>query len=143
MGVTIKCKKTGRSCDLGCGGFNRFRCKVANLCSEEFGKHYETLDAGLSLHGEARTRFYEDFDKETVRLIEEKKVNIKVADFCLQSDCEGKIRYGACKVIYESIKDYDDNVIYGYVGRPDRAMFRDLKAIIKDCIDTKSDLVWW
>ena len=30
MGVTIKCKKTGRNIDLGYSGFMRLRKKVAN-----------------------------------------------------------------------------------------------------------------
>ena len=31
MGITISCKKTGRSIDIGYGGFNRLRNKVAEL----------------------------------------------------------------------------------------------------------------
>lgn len=141
MGISISCKKTGRTCDLGGGGFLNFRLKVAELHSKEFGEHYARLCSPEGMW--ANDEWYEEFDKKTEELIENKKVNIKVVDFCLQSDCKGKIRYGACKVIYEAIKDYDDEYIYGYAGRPDRAMFKDLKAIIKDCADTKSDLVWW
>ena len=31
MGVTVQCKKTGRSLDMGYGGFNRWRSKIAEL----------------------------------------------------------------------------------------------------------------
>lgn len=69
--------------------------------------------------------------------------HIKVVDFLLQSDCSGSIRFGACKQILKVIGDYDDDICYGYAGRKDCAMFRDFKAILQDCVDTKSDLVWW
>lgn len=56
--------------------------------------------------------------KKTEQLIREKKVSIKIVDFCLQSDIEGSIHYGACKEILKAIGDYDDNVCYGYAGLP-------------------------
>ena len=52
---------------------------------------------------------------------------MKIVDFCLQSDCEGSIRYGACKELLKVIGNYDDNICYGYAGREDCAMFRDFK----------------
>lgn len=143
MGVTLTCNKTGRSADLGGGGFLRFRSKVAELCSKEFGDHYRKLEAGISFASQKdRDAFFDAFDAETERLIEEGFVDVRVVDFCLQSDCDGKIKYGACKLIYEKIKDYDDDIVYGYFGRPDRAMFRDLKQIFKDCVNHRCGLHW-
>ena len=52
------------------------------------------------------------------------------------------IRYGACKNILKVIGDYDDNILYGYCGRPDCAKFADFKSILQDCVDTKSDMIW-
>lgn len=141
MGTTIYAKK-GKGIDLGGGGFWNLRTKVAELCSPEFGEHYKTLDDGFRLCGEPRREFFKKFDEETARLIKEKKVHYKVASFCLQPDCDGKVGYGACKIIYEHIKDYDDDILYGYCGRPDCAMFKDFKEIVKQCIDLKCDLVW-
>lgn len=143
MGVTIRCKKTGTNYDLGYGGFANFREKVAELCSPEFGAHYAKLDEGFSLSGEERRKFYEDFDNGTLQLISDGKVSVKIVDFCLQSDCDGKIRYGACKVIYNAIKDYDDSICYGYAGRSDCTMFSDLKELFRECVENKSDLVWY
>lgn len=145
MGVTIECKKTGKSCDLGYGGFGNFREKVAHLINEEFGKHYAKL---LSLEmmnaskGQRKQQF-EEFDRETIRLINKFKISKRAVDFLMQPDCDGKISPSACKIIYSAIKDYDDNIRYGYVGREDCAMFKDLKAVFKDCCDTNSYLVWW
>ena len=44
MGITISCKKTGRSIDMGCGGFNRLRNKVAELAGGPFAEHYISLN---------------------------------------------------------------------------------------------------
>ena len=144
MGVTIECKKTGTSYDLGYGGFFSLRKKVAELCSPEFGEHYKTLTKAPFLDiDNARTNFFKEFNKKTQEIIDKKAVSIKAVDFCLQSDCEGKIRYGACKEIYKHIKDYDDDFCYGYAGRPDCMMFKDFVALVKECYDTKSDLIWW
>lgn len=144
MGVTISCKKTGRSIDLGYGGFNNLRNKIGELIGGEFAKHYLLLSEPkvMCLFGEKRTEFYKSYNKKTVQIIEKEKVPIKVADFLYQRDCGGKIRYGACKQLLKVIGDYDDNVIYGYCGRPDRAMFADFVAILKDCAENKCDMVW-
>ena len=136
MGLSIYCKKTKTNYDLGCGGFYNLRLKVAELCSPEFGEHYKTL---LYLHS---NKEYADFDKKTLELINNKAVSKKVVDFCLQSDIEGSIRYGACKEIYNHIEDYDDNICYGYLGRPNRFMFKDFKDLLKECYDNKSSLCW-
>lgn len=141
MGISIECKKTHTSFDLGYFGFMNLREKVAELCSPEFGKHYKTLYFAPAV-GESRSKFFKDFDRKTSELLEKKVVSPKVVDFCLQSDCNGKIRYGACKEIYKHIKDYDDDVCYGYAGRTDCMMFKDFVALVKECYDTKSDLIW-
>ena len=141
MGITIRCEKTHTSHDLGCLGFLNLREKVAELCSPEFGEHYKTLFYIFAVGGD-KTKFYKEFDKKTAELLERKVVSVKVVDFCLQPDCEGKIRYGACKEIYKHIKDYDDNVCYGYSGRQDCMMFKDFIELVKECYDNKSDLVW-
>ena len=113
MGISIYCEKTSTSYMIGCGGFYSLRSKVAELCSSEFGEHYKTL---IYLHSNEEFR---RFDEKTLELLNKKAVDKEVADFCLQSDAEGSITYGACKKIYDYIKDYDDNFCYGYAGRPE------------------------
>jgi len=144
MGVTIRCKKTGTSIDMGYGGFSNLRNKVAELYSEEFGNHYKLLSSSMVmfLAISRRKSYFEEYDRETEEMVQSKRLNIKVADFCYQSDCGGAIRYGACKIIYNIIKNYDDNLLYGYAGRPDCAKFSDFKNLIKECYETKSDLIW-
>lgn len=148
MGVTVKCKKTGNECDLGYNGFRRFREKVAYLLNKELGAHYAKLpnlanefifDSGSDKCKKA----FDEFDRETERLIVKNKISKRAVDFLFQSDTDGKIPSSACKIIYAAIKDYDDNICYGYAGRSDCAMFSDLKAVFKDCCDTNSCLSWW
>lgn len=143
MGVTIKCKKTGRAIDLGYFGFMRLRNKVAELMGEPFYSHYMKLDkAPVSMKPDEEKQFYEDWCMEATRLLMENDIPAKVVHFLLESDCEGKSSYMACKEILKVIGDYDDNICYGYAGRSDCAMFRDFKAILQDCVDNKCDMVW-
>ena len=144
MGVTLACKKTGSSCDLSYTGFQKFRNKIAHLCCEEFGRVDDKIEryATYKFSSEIGIDVAKKLDKEIEKLIQNKNVSIKIVDFVLQSDCEGSIRYGTCKQIYKHIKDYDDNICYGYAARIDCTRFKDLKALIKECYDNKSDLVW-
>lgn len=144
MGITIKCRKTGRSIDMGCGGFSNLRNKVADLVGGAFGSHYMLLSEPhiICMSGEKREQFYVAYDKHTEYLMQEESISIKVVDFLFQSNSGGKIRYGACKELLKVIGDYDDNIMYGYCGRKDCAMFADFKAILEDCVQSKSDMVW-
>lgn len=139
-------KKTKRSIDLGCGGFLRLRRKVADLCGEEVSAHYRLmLDSMYDSFGtpEEKQAFWEDYDQKTVQLVQSGKLNVKVQNFLYAPDIEGRATYGACKILLKIIGDYDDNILYGYAGRPDCARFRDFKAILEDCVRTKSAMVWY
>lgn len=140
MGVTIESKNF--SADMGFGGFNRFRNKVATLSSLEFGKHYAELDNTMFLIGDERETFFKEYDAKTKELIKSNIITVEIANFCYQSDCEGSIDQNQAKQIYEKIKDYDDDICYGYAGRPDCAMFSDLKDIFKDCADNGDKIDW-
>lgn len=142
MGVTIKCKKTGREMDVGYFGFFKLRAKIAELVDSEVGEHYNKLDGILGIPYPERENVLKLYDDETERLVENKVLPIKIADFLYQSDCDGKIRYGACKEILKVIGDYDDSIIYGYAGRKNPAKFKDFKEILQDCVDNKCFMIW-
>ena len=108
MGITLKSKNL--TVDMGYGGFKRFRDKVASLSGEVFGKHYELLHEGTYLFDKERESFFEDYDKETRKLIEQNEITPEIANFCYQSDCEGKIDRKQAKQIYEKIKDYENSM---------------------------------
>lgn len=140
MGVTIESKNF--NADMGYGGFNNFRSKVATLSDSEFGKHYAKLNNTMFLQGAEKESFFKEYDAKTNELIKTNIITVEIANFCYQSDCEGSIDQEQAKQIYEKIKDYDDNICYGYAGRADCAMFSDLKNIFKDCAEN-GDVVEW
>lgn len=140
MGITIGSENF--SADMGYGGFGNFRKKIAVLTNPEFGEHYSELDNATFIIGDARKEYFEKYDAKTKELTEKNIVSWEVANFCYQSDCGGDIDQDQAKQIYAKIKDYDDDVLYGYSGRPDCAMFSDLKNIFKDCAENGGIIEW-
>lgn len=141
MGVTIESKNY--SIDMGYDGFKRLRTKIAELTTEEIAKHYKHLDDAPHFGGISHL-FFESYNKKIEEL--DKKYNYKydvVLNFLYASDCNAEIPYTHCEKIYELIKDYDDDILYGYVGQPDCAKFADFKNLVKDCIDNKCSMEWW
>lgn len=141
MGVTIDSENC--SIDLGYGGFKNLRIKVAELTAPDIYEHYKKLENGVFLSGQRQEEFFNDYNTEIQRLSErhnEEKDNI--LNFLYASDCEGEMDVEHCKSIYDVIKDYDDNICYGYCGRPDCAMFKNFKELVKDCIDTNTPMKW-
>ena len=121
MGVTIESKN--HSINLGGGGFMRLRTKVAELAAPDIFEHYKKLDEGMRLYGDERKAFYKSYD-------------------LYESDCDGIMDVPHCRSIYEVIKNYDDDILYGYAGRKDCAKFADFKAIVKDGIDSGDGFTW-
>lgn len=141
MGVTIHSENC--SIDLGYGGFNNLRTKVAELTAPDIFEHYKELEKGMFLFGTMKTDFFKDYNMKIQRLSE--KYNGEkdyILNFLYASDCDGEMDTEHCKSIYEVIKDYDDDICYGYCGRADCAMFEDFKELAKDCIDTNTSMNW-
>lgn len=141
MGVTIE--SLNYSIDLGYGGFNNIRKRVAQLTGKEIGEHYEELDKGMFLPTSERKVFFEEYNKKISKLEERHSLPHGILDFLYASDCGGTVSPEKCEQIYEVIKGYDDDILYGYCGRPDCAMFKDFKELVKDCVDNKCDMEWW
>ena len=142
MGVTISSKN--HSIDLGYYGFFRLRQKIAELIGNDVYEHYCKLRNTPFFETEdLEDQYWENYDKTTETLIEQYPKNIrKVFGFLYTSDVEGSVSYGTCKQILQVIGDYDDDLAYGYAGRPDCARFKDFKNLLKDCVDTKSRMRW-
>lgn len=143
MGVTISCKKTGHSIDMGAFGFLRLRRKVAELQGGPFHDVYEEVCSWYpGRTAETANEFDARINARIVDILDSKQADAKVIGFLIQSDIEGRIRYGTCKNILKVIGDYDDDILYGYCGRPDCARFADFKRLLQECVDNKCDLVW-
>jgi hypothetical protein len=135
MGITIGSKK--HSCDMGYGGFLRFRKLVASKVGDKFSEHYTKLD-NAPVFGN-RNKYFEEYDAETNRLVEQGDITIEVANILYQSDCGGEIDCVQATQIYELIKDCDDNIAFGYIGREDCAKMVDMKKIFGNKTKVKWD----
>lgn len=145
MGLTIECEKTGTGYDMGYGGFGNFREKVAELYNSIYYQHYKKLSTPemmFCFDGKKRKRMFEEYDRKTEELILKHDFDVDIIDFLLQPDCNGDISAETCKKLYDVIKDYDDDICYGYVGRTDCTMFRHLKSLFLECYENDSQLIW-
>ena len=147
MGVSLYCKKTKKSIDMPCSGFNRLRDRISYLYGEPWASHHHELmkpEHIFFFDKNEEKAFFERFDKKTAEMIAKKKVPVKLVDFCLQSDGEGRIHYGACKLLLKIIGDYDgENEVYGYGGWNDAPRMQHFKELLQECVENKCDLVWW
>ena len=140
MGVTIKSSQ--HSIDLGGGGFKRLRTKIAELAAPDIFEHYKKLDERLKSPN--RKAFFEDYDAKIAELDEKYEGKMSdILDFLYESDCGAEMDADHCRSIYEVIKDYDDDILYGYAGRKDCAKFADFKKIVKDGIDSGDGFSWF
>lgn len=132
MGITISSKR--HSCDIGYGGFGRFRNMVAEKVNDEFHQHYLSLSDSkvMFLSDKESKEYFEKYNATTNKYIEQGVVTIEVANFLYQSDCEGKVDRKQAKQIYQLIKECDDNLSFGYSGRVDCARMSHLKMIFSD-----------
>lgn len=137
MGITIKNKNMG--IDMGYHGFFLLRKNIAYLISEDFGRLYEQWCGPFG-----HLTDEEGNKKLKILYSQGKMINADelVLKFLFESDGEGKLSVNGCKKLYELIKDYDDNILYGYVGRPDCAKFKDFKEIIKQSAKSRLVVRW-
>jgi hypothetical protein len=143
MGVTIHSKNN--SLDLGYMGFNRLRTKIAELINDEILEHYKKCEDSMAFFDESKKKeFFKKYNAKTKRL--DKKYDYKynsVLHFLYACDCEAIMDVDVCKGIFEIIKDYDDDILYGYSGRKDCTMFKNFKELVKDCVDNNESMRWY
>lgn len=140
MGITIKSKNFSKY--VGYVGFEDFKTKVAELTNVEFGEHYKKLDDGILLWDGKMDDYFKEYDKITNELVGKNMVSVEIANFCYQPDCKGSIDQIQARQIYEVIKEYDDNVCYGYSEKINFTMFSDLKNIFRDCAENGDSIDW-
>lgn len=135
MGVTISNKN--HSIDLSYSGFARLRDTIADLLNPEFGDLYKKWTS-LEMSDEIGNKLLNNLYKDK-KLTDEDDPIIK---FLFAPDYHGKIPAKDCKILYNLIKDYDNNIKYGYIGRPDCAVFKDFKNIIETSSKNKWIVTW-
>lgn len=91
----------------------------------------------------SKTTIFEEYNSKIEMLSKEHNGEKDgILRFLYAPDIGAEISVDDCKEIYKVIKDYDDNVCYGYCGRKDCAMFKDFKNIVKECIDNNCNMEW-
>lgn len=140
MGVTIYSKHY--SADLGYAGFFLLRSTVASLLGEDIGKHYKTLRSRkIFLDREEEKLYWAEYDRKTEEIANRYPKNRqKVFAFLYTPDTDGSVTYGTCRQLLSLLDGYDDDVCYGYAGRPDCAKMRDFKRLLEDCVENKTAL---
>lgn len=132
MGVCVH--NTKYEMDMGCGSFYRLRTRVALLLDKDFGENYEQLGSCCT------PSQFKANDEIATRLLEKKQLDIDVVDFLYQRDCGGKISGKTCKKIYELVKDYDDDCMYGYAWANNT--FAYFKEMLKYSARYNANLIW-
>lgn len=142
MGVTIS--SPHRSIDLGYFGFFRLRRKIAQLVGEDVGEHYGQLaHTHLFRDKEEEEEYWRKYDALTEKMVGRYPKSVrKVFSFLYAPDCDGSVSYGTCKQILRVLGGYDDNIVYGYAGRPDGARMADFRRVLEDCVSAKKPMRW-
>lgn len=144
MGITIKCKKTGRSCDCSYFGFARLRRYISSFMGDEVYRHYEDLFELMShpIFMEQTDSSFELYDEETDRMIEKGILKRWQANFLYESDCDGSISTAVCKKLRIILEEADDDFVFGYKGHKDCAKMKVFKELLDDCIKENSRMTW-
>lgn len=142
MGITISNHK--HAIDMGSGGFARLRITISKLLNcQEFADLYEDLSAGgqyryVERGFESMTEYFDDHDRKAIEICERNKLNEDVINFLYRPDCDcDSVSVKTCRHLWKLIKDYNDDVIYGYPGQKNPAMFKDFKQIVKECAEDR------
>ena len=142
MGLTINSKN--HSIDLSYSGFYRLRVKVAELTAPDIYEHYKKLNDWRYVLVSKGENFSTEYDKKIVELDEKYDGKYtKVLEFLYASDSHGEADAEHCKSVYEIIKEYDDDIIYGYRSGIEAVLFKNVKQLIKDGADTGTGIEWY
>jgi hypothetical protein len=114
----------------------RLRSKVAELFDKKFGELYDDTHKYM---GVKREIAYKKLKAYTVK---KHPMPLKVLDFLLAPDTGYKITYGTCKLIYNKISGKCEDFIVGYAGQDNPFTWNQFVALLKECYENKSDLVW-
>lgn len=142
MGITIRNTK-GHHVHIGYGGFARLRMFVANACSKEYGAIYEKTYSSVFTHSltdEQKKAFETEEEDMKKQCLKNKELTPKIVKFLYESDCQGRISYGACKDIIAKIKDIPCEDNFGYIMQP--FDLEDFVNLLQEVYDTKGALIW-
>lgn len=138
MGITIYNHK--HSMDMGAFGYAALRATISRQvpCQEFVEIYAELMDYNRAFRESEFTtmrEYFDDYDNRAVEICQRNNLDEEVINFLYKPDtCTKSVSVKTCRHLWRIIKDYDDDVLYGYVGRPDCAKFKDFKDIVRTCI---------
>ena len=120
--------------------------KAKRKAKIDLARSFDGLPMYDNLHQYSKNKrkaFYKSYNAKIAELDKKYKGKMSnILDFLYESDCDGIMDVPHCRSIYKVIKDYDDDILYGYAGRKDCAKFADFKAIVKEGIDSGDGFTW-
>ncbi len=141
MGITISNHK--HSMDMGAFGYAALRATISRLvpCQDFVDIYAELMNhhkAFVESEFATMKEYFDDYDRRALEICEKNKLDEEIINFLYKPDtCTKSVSVKTCRHLWELIKDYDDKVLYGYVGRKDCAMFKDFKEIVRTCVEDK------
>lgn len=132
MGICLRNKEY--QMNMGYGSFFQLRCTIAKQLDDRFGENYANLSRCYSKEDFSKNDEISNFWIQKLSLDEE------IIDFLYQPDAGGKISSKVCRKIYNVVKDYDDDYMYGYTNA--NHSFKYFKEMLRDCF-TKNRILRW
>lgn len=135
--MTIKNKEN--SIGIGNVGFMDLRRTIANLLSEEFGKLYKNWVVPCSpISDEEGNKMLKSFYDAGILTDNDDLI----VEFLFASDVKGRLIAQGCKRLYELIKDYNDDIVYGCEISLHPAKFEDFKQIVRESAENNWIMEW-
>ena len=141
MGITISNHK--HSMDMGAFGYAALRATISRLvpCQEFVDIYKELMDFNRAWRDSGfitLKEYFDDYDRRAEAICEANQLDEEIINFLYKPDtCTKSVSVKTCRHLWALIKDYDDNVLYGYVARKDCAKFKDFKEIVRTCVEDK------
>ena len=141
MGITISNHK--HSIDMGAFGYAALRATISKLvpCQEFVNIYAELMDYNQAWQNSrfaTMKEYFDDYDRRAVAVCAANNIDEEIINFLYKPDtCTKSVSVKTCRHLWELIKDYDDDVLYGYAARPNCAKFKDFKEIVRTCVEDK------
>lgn len=141
--LVLECEKTGTRYELGYGGFEMLRWKVAQIHGKALRKVQDAFTTPLFAYmADGRKQFYMKHLKGALcRMQANGEISEGVARFIGQPYCKGTLSAKNCNEIYEKIKGYEDELNYALADHSEMH-FQDFSALLKECAANNAALVW-
>ena len=133
MGINLHNKEY--SMNMGYGHFYLLRMNIAKLYDKDFAKLYESVCRAF--FDDTRKKYIDELNQY---IADHNLEEDDIVEFLFMSDGEGKISSKTCKKLYNIVKDYNDDYMYGYTYANNS--FAYFKEMLYDCATKHRKLFW-